>query len=198
MLLLLLFHIFKIFQNTIFLRRWRRVPTVPSKEVMCVHFNIHRQQDIFCRCGWKEEKSVNSKRGKGKNTWGGKERGNLLSSFLALPPPPPTSPVSPIVLHHNRGCLIILKTADYQSGRFQGPTSKQTQQYRTEKEFLWTVWEDYKGHGFKGTPPPTSLSIPTQKHIGNAMLKRIEVMSGGGFEDWDAYQENMAASWKEK
>ncbi len=49
---------------------------------------------------------------------------------------PPLSPVSPIVLHHNGGCLIILKTADYQSGRFQGPTSKQTQQYRTEREFL--------------------------------------------------------------
>ena len=49
---------------------------------------------------------------------------------------PPTSPVSPIVLHHNGGRLIILKTADYQSGRFQGPTSKQTQQYRTEREFL--------------------------------------------------------------
>lgn len=30
----------------------------------------------------------------------------------------PASPVSPIVLHHNGDCLIILKTPDYQSARF--------------------------------------------------------------------------------
>lgn len=65
-----------------------------------------------------------------------------MSSFLGPSPPPhppSTSPVSPFVLHHNGGRLIILKTADYQSGRFQGPTSKQRQQYGTEREFLPAV-----------------------------------------------------------
>lgn len=92
---------------------------------------------------------------KGKNAWGGKERGDLLSSFFWASGPHPTSPVSPIVLHHNGGRLIILKTADYQSGRFQGPTSKQSQQYRTEREFL----QQFGPLQIKKDPKPTQPAI---------------------------------------
>lgn len=65
------------------------------------------------------------------------------------------------------GCLIILKTADYQSGSFQGPTSKQSQQYRTEREFLWTVWapadwkkKKKKALALQGTLPTTTTTKP--------------------------------------
>lgn len=151
------------------------------------------------------EKSCEYLKGEKERTFEeGKKRKSIVIFSCSAPP---TSPVSPIVLCHNGGCLIILKTADYQSGRFQGPTSKQTQQYRTEREFLWTVWAPayYKGHGFRDPPPPAlSLSLcfsvcTPQKHTGNAMLQRATVvMSGGGFEERDTFQENMAASWKKK
>lgn len=175
-------------QSKTLLRRRQWVWTVHSGCIVpCVHFNAHSVR----------------KREKAASIWGEKERTREeakkeeIYCHLFLLCPPSTSPVSPIVLHHNGACLIILKTADYQSGRFQGPTSKQTQQYRTEREFLWTVWApaDYKGRGFKGTP---FLNISPQKHTAKAKLQQTAVMSGGGFQEWDAYQENMAASWKEK
>lgn len=86
---------------------------------------------------WEKEKRLNSeKRKKERTREDGKKEEIYCHLFLLCPPHTHLSPVSPIVLHHNGGCLIILKSADYQSGRFQGPTSKQTQQYRTEREFL--------------------------------------------------------------
>lgn len=44
-----------------------------------------------------------------------------------------------------------------------------------------------------------SLYVYPQKHTGNAMLQwATVVMSGGGFKEWDTFQENIAASWKKK
>lgn len=135
--------------------------------VICVHFNTVCDSGAYlweqigrAAQSWMESRhKLNSVGSGGKTSEEGKKI--YCNLFLLCPL---TSPVSPIVLYHNGGCLIILKTTDYQSSRFQGPNWKHTQQYRTERKFLWTVWSpaDFKGHGFTDTP---SLYIYIHIHI---------------------------------
>lgn len=131
------------------------------------------------------------------------ERRSIVIFFWASGPHP-TSPVSPIVLHHNGGRLIILKTADYQSGRFQGPTSKQSQQYRTEREFLQQFGPLQIKKDPKPTQPAISFYTNPRTHWKCHCCSGPAVMSGGGGggwgvrAEWDAYQESLASSWKEK
>lgn len=99
--------------------------------------------------------------------------------FSGLRGPHPTSPVSPIVLHHNGGRLIILKTADYQSGRFQGPTSKQSQQYRTEREFL----QQFGPLQIKKDPKPTQPAISFYTNPPNTLEMPL-LQRACGYEWW--------------
>lgn len=107
------------------------------------------------------------------------ERRSIVIFFWASGPHP-TSPVSPIVLHHNGGRLIILKTADYQSGRFQGPTSKQSQQYRTEREFLQQFGPLQIKKDPKPTQPAISFYTNPRTHWKCHCCSGPAVMSGGG------------------
>lgn len=139
---------------------------------------------------------------KGKNTWGGKEKGNLLSSFHSLPPSPPppstppqtqTSPVSSIVLDHNRGLFDHLKNC-WLPVRMLSRSDLKTEPTIQNREGVpvnslgpCRLKKKKKGPGFTGDPPkhpPTSfLYIPLQHIWTAAMLQRAVVMGGGGLEE---------------
>lgn len=136
---------------------------------------------------------VNSKSGKRKEP-ARRERKSIVIFWCSAPL---TSPVSPIVLHHNGGCLIILLTADYQSSCFQGLTSKRTQQYRAEREFFWKVWPpaDYKERSFKDTPVSIYTYPPNTEEMRCCRGQGLWVAGSS----WNGmHTEHMAVSWKEK